>query len=117
MRSVLRGLSLLFSVSVLSGLTYRAGTEGGCRSNPSDRAGSSPQAVPQQVVADPKPPTVSPPNPTPPPVAKETPATTPHIPPDRFLGASKAAPVFLPSEVAKPAPTQAQQAPAAPQGK
>jgi len=112
MRNVLRAMSLLFSLSVLIGLTYRAG--GGCRAT-SDRS-VSPQAAADSAQQAPIPKTdpalpKADPSPNPPP------ANPVIVPPDRFLGASKAAPVFLTSEVTKPAPAQAPQAPQAAQRK
>lgn len=97
MRTVLRALSLVFAVGVVAMLTSNASREdSGCsaQSNGKSQAGS-PQAVTPSA-----PPSVQP---APPPPAPEPVAPEPEIP-NRFMGASKAAAVFIPPPPAKKTP-------------
>ena len=100
MRTVLRALSLVFAVGVVAMLTSNASREdSGCsaQSNGKSQAGS-----PQAVKPTP-PPSVQPAPPPAPPPALEPVAPEPKIP-IRFMGASKAAPVFIPPPPAKKTP-------------
>ncbi len=103
MRTVLRALSLVFAVGVVAMLTSNASREdSGCSTKQSD--GKSQSAPPQSVKPSP-PPTVQP-APPPPPPAPASPE--PEIP-NRFMGASKSAAVFLPSPSARKTPEPVQQ--------
>jgi len=98
MRTVLRALSLVFAVGVVAMLTSNASREdSGCsaRSNGNSQVGSP------QSVKPISPPSVQP-IPTPPP-APEPVAPEPELS-NRFMGASKAAPVFIPPPPAKKTP-------------
>lgn len=95
MRSVLRALSLMFAVSVLTALTYQAGG-GGCRSQTVERPLTSSQHTVAPVEQRPP---VGPEQNAPAKVETIQAKPAPPPPPDRFLGASKAGPVFLPSDI------------------
>ena len=95
MRTVLRALSLVFAVGVVAMLTSNASREdSGCSAQSNGR----PQAGSPQAVKPSAPPSVQPTPPPPEPIAPE-----PEIP-NRFMGASKAAAVFIPPLPAKKTP-------------
>ena len=106
MRTVLRALSLVFAVGVVAMLTSNASREdSGCsaQSNGKPQAGSSPQVVKPSAL-----PSVQP---TPPPAPAPEPVVPGPEPSNRFMGASKAAPVFIPpppaAKTPAPVPQQA----------
>lgn len=103
MRTLLKALCLTFSIGVLAVLTTGAARGGdGCGSSSdgtSSQAAPQPQA-PAKPAAEAKPAAAT---------AEEVKPTPAPVPPDRFIGASKAGPVFLPPPAKTETPPQPQQ--------
>ncbi len=109
MRTVLRALSLVFAVGVVAMLTSSASREdSGCstRSDGLSKEASSPSVKPQSPPASsptPAQPQLAPKPAVPKPAAPEPTAPQPEIP-NRFMGASKSAAIFIPPPPVKQTP-------------